>query len=302
LWQQLRIPDHFPQVPVGILEVARVAAPEGLLRRLHDGRSRLPGLLQHGIDLFPAQHVVSEGELRRARPARRQSGVVGDARARPDRKPEAGLQVEEGDGAMLELPADDAFGVQAETVAVEMQGPLQIIHANGDDGHAGLHGESPLQGRYLAGRWGGRASAGLAAPRSASIRGATCTGDGTGLSICAPESGCQWRRANNRAEAPSLGLAGRSRSPGEDGNRGPGGGRAGLPAARTPETQIGRCWVPFPGVMNTNSQGPWTTCRCHVPRGTTHTPLLRSATTRSSFCSRRITSMLPETRYRISSP
>src|SRR6185436_20234797 len=43
----LRIPRHFPQVGVGILEVAGVTAIERVLRRLHDNCARAAGLFHH---------------------------------------------------------------------------------------------------------------------------------------------------------------------------------------------------------------------------------------------------------------
>src|SRR6478735_2115898 len=69
-------------------------------------------------------------------------GVVGDAFARPDGEHEARLEFEPGDGAEFELLAHDAVGGEAEAVAVEADGPGQIVDAKGDDGDARLHGSS----------------------------------------------------------------------------------------------------------------------------------------------------------------
>ena len=44
-----------------------------------------------------------------------------DALARPESQPEPCLQMDEDDGSMLELLADDAFGREAESVAVKSQ-------------------------------------------------------------------------------------------------------------------------------------------------------------------------------------
>ena len=51
------------------------------------------------------------------------------ARARPHRETQARLQIEEGDGAVLEFPADDAFGGKAEPVAVEGERAFEVVDA-----------------------------------------------------------------------------------------------------------------------------------------------------------------------------
>ena len=53
---------------------------------------------------------------------------MGKAAARPDRKLQAGLQIEERHRAMLELFADDAFGLETQPVAIETQRPLQVVN------------------------------------------------------------------------------------------------------------------------------------------------------------------------------
>lgn len=58
--QQIRIPHDFPEVPVGIPEVARVAAPERLPSGLHDDRPGIRRLIHHGVDLLRRGNVVSE--------------------------------------------------------------------------------------------------------------------------------------------------------------------------------------------------------------------------------------------------
>ena len=49
---------------------------------------------------------------------------MGEARARPDGEFESWLKIEEGDGAMLEFPADNTFSLQAEAVAMSGQGSM----------------------------------------------------------------------------------------------------------------------------------------------------------------------------------
>jgi len=41
--------------------------------------------------------------------------------ARPDGEPEPVLQFEEGNGTMFEFLSDDAFGLQPETITVEIE-------------------------------------------------------------------------------------------------------------------------------------------------------------------------------------
>jgi hypothetical protein len=57
---------------------------------------------------------VPERELGGGARRRRDAAVVGDARPRPERELEAGLQVDEDDRAVFDLPADDALGGEAE--------------------------------------------------------------------------------------------------------------------------------------------------------------------------------------------
>jgi hypothetical protein len=54
---------------------------------------------------------------------------VGQALARPDRQLQPRLEVEERDRPVLELLADDAGVLEAESVAGEAEGPFQVIDA-----------------------------------------------------------------------------------------------------------------------------------------------------------------------------
>lgn len=66
--------------------------------------------------------------------------------ARPECEPEAGLQIEERDGAVLELLPDDAVGPEPQAIAVEAHGPLEIVDADGQDRNTRLHEEHPHAG------------------------------------------------------------------------------------------------------------------------------------------------------------
>src|SRR5439155_13346616 len=92
-------------------------------------------------------HVVADGEVGRAGRLDGQAGVAGDAGSRPDGELQAALQVEERDGAVLELLADDAVGRQSEAVPVEPERPLQIVDAQGEHGDPRLQraASSPLK-------------------------------------------------------------------------------------------------------------------------------------------------------------
>src|SRR3954470_241327 len=104
---------------VRILEVARIAAIEGVARRLHDLRAGLLHLAHDTVDFRLRADVMSDRELRRARRCGGKSSVVRDARPRPNRQLEPKLQLEERDRTVLELPANDAFALQTEPIAVE---------------------------------------------------------------------------------------------------------------------------------------------------------------------------------------
>src|SRR5215468_9884168 len=104
------IEHDLPEMAIRIGEVPGVAAPERLSRRLHDGPASLLRLLHDGIDFLLASNVVTDRELGAAARRLRQSGIVCETLPRPDRELETLLQVEEGDGTVLELAPDDALG------------------------------------------------------------------------------------------------------------------------------------------------------------------------------------------------
>jgi hypothetical protein len=67
------------------------------------------------------------------------SGVMRQTGTRPERQLQARLQVEEGDRAMLEFPADDALRAEAESIAVEPHRPVQVVHPECDERDPRLH-------------------------------------------------------------------------------------------------------------------------------------------------------------------
>src|SRR5690606_25583396 len=68
--------------------------------------------------------------------------VMREAGARPQGKAQARGKVEEGDGPVLELAADDAGRGPAQPVAVEGDGAVEVVDSEGDEGDACLHGGS----------------------------------------------------------------------------------------------------------------------------------------------------------------
>lgn len=128
-------------MPVGVGEVAGVAAPEGVLRRFDDRGAGGDGLLYEGVHFVARGDVVGEGEFGAAARARRNGGVAGEAGTREQGKFQPRLHVEERNGAMLELLADDAGRGEAEAVAVEGDGSFEVVDAEGDESNARFHGE-----------------------------------------------------------------------------------------------------------------------------------------------------------------
>jgi len=114
---------------VGILEVARIASPERLLRRFDDPAARGPGLCHYSINFGSRRDVVRETQVRCAATAQWQPCVLREARAGPERQPKSGLKVEEGDGSMLELLPNDPVSLQAEAIPIEANGALQVVDA-----------------------------------------------------------------------------------------------------------------------------------------------------------------------------
>src|SRR5262249_45898105 len=91
------------------------------------------------VDFASGSYVVPKGELGRAGAAKRESRIMRNACARPERKFQAHLQFKERDGPIRELAAHNAVRRQAKPIAVEPDGRLQIIHTEGDERDPRLH-------------------------------------------------------------------------------------------------------------------------------------------------------------------
>src|SRR5205823_6405287 len=126
-------------MPVRVLKVAGVAAVKRIAGALQDARSSLRRLRHHGIDFGFRGYVVRKAEFGCALRSDRDACILREASSRPERELEARLQIKESDRAVLELRADDAFGLQAHSVAVEPQRALEVVNAQGDERDARLH-------------------------------------------------------------------------------------------------------------------------------------------------------------------
>src|SRR6188768_3979256 len=96
-------------------------------------------MLYDRVNLFFRGDVVAKREFGRAWRAFRKRRVVGDAPSQPDGELYARLQVEEGDGTVSEFGADNTLRGEAKPVAVEPEGPLHVVYADGDDGDPWFH-------------------------------------------------------------------------------------------------------------------------------------------------------------------
>ena len=103
-------------------------------------------LQHHDIHLRAARHVVAERELRRSPRPRLEPRVVRDRRARPQREAEAVLQVEEGDGTVRILATDDPPCREAQPIAIERDGALEVVHPQRDDGQSRSHASYAVVG------------------------------------------------------------------------------------------------------------------------------------------------------------
>src|SRR5919106_230717 len=78
----LRIPRHLPQMIVGVLKIAGVAAPECLRRRLDYPGPRPTRLFHDRVDFLLAADIVADGELRGAVIGSGNTRIMGNVGAR----------------------------------------------------------------------------------------------------------------------------------------------------------------------------------------------------------------------------
>src|SRR5690606_26183970 len=102
-------------------------------------------LLTIDAPAFPASSITAStsaalATLRASMKPVGDARFIGDAFPGPEGEPQTRLEIEKGHRAVLELPADDALGREAQSVPVENEGPVEIIDAKGDQGDARSHG------------------------------------------------------------------------------------------------------------------------------------------------------------------
>src|ERR1043165_8917702 len=137
------IPRNFPEMLIGVSEIACVPAPEGFLRGLDDRRARGFRFSHDLVHFLLRANVVREVDVGRDRLAGGQPRVVRQALARPEREAQAVREIEERHRAVLELLADDALGFPAEAVAIEAHGAVEIGDAERDERDARLQTRLP---------------------------------------------------------------------------------------------------------------------------------------------------------------
>src|SRR5262249_25572544 len=105
---------------VGVLEVAGISAPKGLLRGLHNPCAGGAGLPHNSVDFALASDVMAERELDGTPTRCCDTRIKSEVRTGEKGKLEAMLQVEDSYGTVLELGANNPFGVEAQPVAIEL--------------------------------------------------------------------------------------------------------------------------------------------------------------------------------------
>lgn len=124
---------------IQVLEIARVASPEGVGCGLHDFGSCGCGLGHYSVDFLFGVDVVCQSYVRGGGVTEGEAGVGCQAFARPDGEFEAVLQVEEGHSAVFEFCTDNSPGGETEAVAVECDSGAKVVYGEGDESDVWLH-------------------------------------------------------------------------------------------------------------------------------------------------------------------
>src|SRR2546426_4426802 len=136
----LRIPHNLTQVPIGGLKVAGVTAPERVLCGLGDSRARLFCLLHDRINFLFTVHVMADGKFSGTFRTFRNSCVIRNVVSRPNCEFQAGVQIEEGNGAMLKFSPNNPLRRQAQPVAIESERLFQVVYAYRENCDPWFHG------------------------------------------------------------------------------------------------------------------------------------------------------------------
>src|SRR5216684_5603302 len=114
---------------VGVLEIAAVPSPKGILGRLDYLRARFRRRFHNGLDFCSAPHEVADREFSRATVEFGNPDVMGKIATWPDRQLQSRLKVEKCDCTVLKLRADDPLRRQTKTVPIKRQRFFQIVDA-----------------------------------------------------------------------------------------------------------------------------------------------------------------------------
>src|ERR1700761_4411234 len=79
--REMRVPGHLPRVPVGIGEIAGMAAPEHVLGLLQDRAASRPGLTEHAGNVGPFAHIIAERDTAEAGPFGGKPCILGQSGA-----------------------------------------------------------------------------------------------------------------------------------------------------------------------------------------------------------------------------
>src|SRR5688572_12165247 len=69
----------------------------------------------------------------------RNSGIVSNACARPNRQSQTGLEIKKGDRSILELTPNYSGRREPETISIKRDSSLKVVNSDGDDGNSRLH-------------------------------------------------------------------------------------------------------------------------------------------------------------------
>lgn len=134
-----RVEGHLPKVPVRVLEVTSVAAPERALSWLDDPSARALSL-GHDFAYFSFRlDIVGKGEAAGTDGSDGESRVGCQAGARPECQLEARFKLEERHRADLELCAHDSRCRQTQAIAVEGERTPEVFHGKRDETDPWLH-------------------------------------------------------------------------------------------------------------------------------------------------------------------
>src|SRR3989442_7009918 len=109
---------------IGVLEVAGVTAPERVLRGLGYSRTCLFGLLHDRINFLFTVHIMADGKFGGTFRIFRNLCIICNVVSWPNCEFHAGVQIEEGNGAMLTFSPNNPLRRQAKPVAIESERPF----------------------------------------------------------------------------------------------------------------------------------------------------------------------------------